>query len=68
MDKSSSNKVSVKDAGICEAKRIRRNLTAIQNNSSSHNFAKLSIENASNNVDRNKLKIFNGYVQSGLVN
>ena len=64
MDKSSINEASLIDAGVNKSERAPGNTKVIQNNSSSYNFVSLNIKKASNNVDRNNLKIFNSYRQS----
>ena len=65
MEKNSTNKASLVDAGLNNSTRAPGSTKVMQNNSSSFNFVSLSIKNTSNEVDRNNLKIFNIYGQSG---
>ena len=64
MDKQSTIEASLIDAGLNNSKKSPGNTKVMQNNSSSYNFISLSINKASNKVDRNNLKIFNSYGQS----
>ena len=64
MDEQSTNEATLIEPGKNQSKRARVNTEIMQNNSSSHNFVNLSINEASNKVERNSIEIFNSYGQS----
>ena len=65
MDKTASNKTSLKPAKGFATKNTQEEFGDTQYNSSVvHEFAKLNIEKASNKIDRKALKMFNVFVQS----
>ena len=65
MNDTASNETSLKPAGSFALENAQKNLGITQNKSSvDHEFAKLNIEKATNNIDRKALNMFNVFVKS----